>query len=294
MSSRAVPAWIRVGVGALVLTTMLAGCAAPDRTGRRIVPPANLASEAAAASISTAAGTEISTRATTPISTATSSANVDMRAAAPTSGTTVRANESAPAPTSTPVPVPTPVGGDYVRRPAANAASAGFAPPPFKATWSAPNAPGITRIVSEKFGLDHYVDVLGIVNNEMEAPDHDGSYAVGWYSPFAMPGEPGNAIFSAHETWNHYQGPFYWMYTAEIGDRLSLDMANGQRYTYEVISMARYTVDTIPMGEILYPASRPQSEEWITLITCGGSIVYGGNGYGDYNDRDIVVMRRIS
>lgn len=244
--------------------------------------------------MATAETTGRSTPNSTPTSTATSTANADVRASAAPSGTTVRATDFTPAPSATPVAVPTPVGIQGVRRPAANAASAGFAPPPFKATASAPNVTGITRIVSTKFGLDHYVDVLGIVNNEMEAPDHDGSYAVGWYSPFSRPGQPGNAIFSAHETWNHYQGPFYWMYTAAIGDRLSLDMANGQRYTYQVISMARYTVDTIPMAEILYPSNRPQSEEWITLITCGGSIVYGSNGYGDYNDRDIVVMKRVS
>ena len=293
MSSRAVPGWIRVGAGAIVLTTLITGCVAPNRVARRIVTPSDAASAtAAAASTTSVEATATSTTSATPTSTATS-ANADMRAASP-SGTTVRATDFTPTPSATPVAVPTPVGNQGARRPSANAASAGFAPPPYKATASAPNVAGITRIVSTKFGLDHYVDVLGIVNNEMEAPDHDGSYAVGWYSSFSRPGEPGNAMFSAHETWNHYQGPFYWMYTAEIGDRLSLDMANGQRYTYQVISMARYTVDTIPMGEILYPPNRPQSEEWITLITCGGSIVYGGNGFGDYNDRDIVVMKRVS
>ena len=282
-------------MGVLVVTSLLAGCAAPNRTTRRVATPTETASASAtsAASTTKVEATSTSTTSPTATSTATSTSAAEVRSAA-ASGTATRTTESTPAPSATRAAVPTPVGSQSVRRPAANSASAGFAPPPFKATASPPNAAGITRIVSTKFGLDHYVDVLGVVNNEMEAPDHDGSYAVGWYSTFARPGEPGNAMFSAHETWNHYQGPFYWMYTAEIGDRLSLDMANGQRYTYQVISTARYTVDTIPMGDILYPANRPQSEEWITLITCGGSIVYGANGFGDYNDRDIVVMKRVS
>lgn len=155
------------------------------------------------------------------------------------------------------------------------------------------NDAGITRIVSKKFGLDHYIDVLGVANGYMEAPDHDGSYAVGWYSTFGRPGVPGNAVFSAHETWNHYQGPFYFMHTAQLGDEISLDMADGRRFTYQAISTARYTVDDIPMGELLWPGQRPSSEEWITLITCGGAIVYGADGFGDYIDRDVVVLKRV-
>ncbi|MEI7926707.1 MAG: class F sortase, partial [Chloroflexota bacterium] len=174
----------------------------------------------------------------------------------------------------------------------ANAASAGFAPPPPKVTVSPPNSGGIARIVSAKFGLDHYIDVLSVVNNEMEAPDNDGSYAVGWYSSFDAPGAPGNAVFSAHETWNHYQGPFYFMNSAQEGDELSLIMTDGRRLTYQVMSAARYTVDTIPMADIIWPGNRPAGDEWITLITCGGAIVYHGQ-FGDYVDRDVVVMRRV-
>lgn len=156
------------------------------------------------------------------------------------------------------------VGGAAARRPTANAASAGFAPPPRKATASPPNSGGIARIVSSQLGLDNYIDVLSVVDNQMEAPDNDGSYAVGWYAAFDRPGVPGNAIFSAHETWNHFQGPFYFMHAADVGNELYLDMANGQRYTYRVISASRYTVDTIPMGDVIWPSTRPADEQWIT------------------------------
>ena len=49
---------------------------------------------------------------------------------------------------------------------------------------------------------------------------------------------------------------------------------------------------SIPMADILWPAERG-SEEWITLITCGGRIVYDATGYGEYLDRDVVVARRV-
>ena len=39
---------------------------------------------------------------------------------------------------------------------------------------------------------------------------------------------------------------------------------------------------------------RPEGEEWITLITCGGRFVATQpNGLGEYLDRDVVVARRI-
>lgn len=289
------------GASLLLIATLAAAtlaCAAPNRASRtNATQPAASSSPAAAASPSaspSATPTETSTSTATATSTTTTTANV--AASAADRGTASRP-QSAPAvaeptPAATPAPVPPSTGGEAPRRPRANAASAGFPAPPAKYVVSPPNSGGVARIVSSKFGLDHYVDVLGVVNNEMEAPDHDGSYAVGWYRDFSKPGEPGNAVFSAHETWNHYQGPFYWMYTAEVGDEITLDMASGHRYVYQVISAARYTVDNIPMLEVLYPPTRGADEEYLTLITCGGAIVYHG-AFGDYVDRDIVVLKRV-
>lgn len=237
-----------------------------------------------------------------PAETATPTPNATVAAARATAAAGASAPAVQPAVAAAPVRggtafdaagMPLNTKGEAPRRPTVNAASAGFPAPPAKATSSPPNAGGISRIVSAALGLDHYIDVLGIVDNQMESPDHDGSYAVGWYSTLGTPGVPGNAVFSAHETWAHMQGPFYFMNTANLGDSLSLVMTDGRRLTYEVIRMGRYTVDTIPMGELIWPPNRPAHEQWLTLITCGGAIVYHGE-YGDYVDRDIVILRRVS
>lgn len=310
---------------ALTLVTMLAvGCDAPSRAVRASAeatasptasasptPPASPTSSTSTASPTTTA-TPTPTRTPTPAGTATPGTTTGTTnggtsrgtsSATPAPGGSQTRPDSAPRPEGsttraaaepTPVASPAVASGAAPRRPAANAASAGFAAPSPKYTVAPPNSGGVARMVAPKFGIDHYIDVLGIIDNQMESPDHDGSYAVGWYPIFGAPGVPGNAMFSAHETWNHLQGPFYFMYTAEIGDRISIDMADGRRFTYEVISTARYTVDTIPMVDVLYPSTRGANEQWITLITCGGEIVYGGNGFGDYIDRDIVHARRIS
>jgi hypothetical protein len=300
---------------ALILVAMLGvGCQAPNRavlaSAEMAASPTATASAASPAPTATSTATATATPSRTPTSTPGTTPGTT------TSGATSGTTSATPAPTGspassasasrpegsttraaaepTPAAAPVAAGGVAPRRPAANAASAGFAAPSPKYVVSPPNSGGVSRMVAPKFGIDHYIDVLGIIDNQMESPDHDGSYAVGWYPIFGAPGVPGNAVFSAHETWNHLQGPFYFMYLAAIGDRISIDMADGRRFTYEVISTARYTVDTIPMVEVLYPSTRGEHEQWITLITCGGEIVYGANGFGDYIDRDIVHARRIS
>ena len=103
----------------------------------------------------------------------------------------------------------------------------------------------------------------------------------------------GNAVITAHETWNHMQGPFYGLHKAALADEIEVKMADGKSVLYKVISNKRYQVAGIPMGDIIWPSIRPRNEEWLTLITCGGRIVYGGNGFGEYLDRDVVVARRV-
>ena len=177
----------------------------------------------------------------------------------------------------------------------ANIASQGFPPPPPMEAAYVPNEAGVARIVAPTLGIDHYLATVGIVENQMETPE-DGSYAVGWYAStggweFGVPGEIGNSIFTAHETWAHMQGPFYQLHQARQGDEIYLDMADGERRHYQVMSVTRYDAATMPMGEILWPSDRPAYEEWLTLYTCGGEIVYGANGYGDYAQRDVLVAR---
>ena len=72
-------------------------------------------------------------------------------------------------------------------------------------------------------------------------------------------------------------------------------MDNGTEYRYRLIRKARYDEQTIPMGELIWPPNRPAGSEWVTLITCGGRFqaYEGGNGVGQYLDRDVVVAERV-
>lgn len=187
----------------------------------------------------------------------------EVRIATSTS-TPVRTPTSTPTPTPSPTPVPT--------------------PPPYDG--------GIVRLSMPRLGIDHYIEVVSVINNEMQAPD-DGVSAIGWYPDYSKPGFGNNSVFSAHETWNRSRGPFYTLHLAVPGDEIVVTMDNGLQYHYEVMTNVRYDAYSIPMGEVIWPSKRPGDEEWITLITCGGRIVYNSTGYGDYLDRDVVQARRI-
>ena len=75
-----------------------------------------------------------------------------------------------------------------------------------------------------------------------------------------------------------------------------VDMDDGTEYTYRIFSKQRYDVDTMPMGDLIWPRDRPADKEWITLITCGGNFVPdpGGSGLGSYTQRYVVISERIS
>jgi sortase (surface protein transpeptidase) len=168
-----------------------------------------------------------------------------------------------------------------------------FPPPPARTEAPPPNEHGIARIASPVLHLDHYVETTAVIDNQMQAPV-DASYAVGYYADFKVrPGESGNAIFSAHETWEHMQAPFFTLHLAERGDDIYVSMTDGRRFHYRIINKKRYEADSMPMGEILDPPQRPFGKAWITLITCGGRIVYDHTGFGEYLDRDVVVAELV-
>ncbi|MGE3960383.1 MAG: class F sortase [Dehalococcoidia bacterium] len=203
-------------------------------------------------------------------------------------------------PTPTPTPEPWPIAAEKIplgERAAIleNPTSVGFPPPPQVVLNAQPNDAGIVRMFAPALGMDHVIEVVGVVDGVMEEPV-DGSYAIGWYAPderwdFGTPDKEGNLVFSAHETWNHMQGPFYNLHQARVGDDIYLEMANGDIRHYQVARLDRYDVATIPMREVLWPSDRPEAEQWLTLYTCGGEIIYGDRGYGDYLARDVLVAK---
>lgn len=151
----------------------------------------------------------------------------------------------------------------------------------------------VSRLKLPKFGVDSAVEYIGILpNNQLDVPKDP--LKTGWYDIYDKPGFPGNAVFSAHvDYFPDIIGPFNKLSYSEIGDTIIVTMEDGREYRYKVILVARYNVDTIPMGDIVWPPDRPAEGEWITLITCGGQFRQTSeSGAGEYLQRDVVVAER--
>jgi sortase (surface protein transpeptidase) len=162
-------------------------------------------------------------------------------------------------------------------------------PPPFQGA--------VAKMSLPRLGIDYPIEPIGILpNNELDTPK-DALGKIGWYNIYAKPGFGSNAVFSAHV--NYYSGdgfkpgPFANLTKVEPGDEIVVEMANGQQYTYKVFKKQRYPVDTIPMGDLIWP-KKPDDQEWITLITCGGNAVnVNAQGIGEFDSRDVVVALRV-
>ena len=159
----------------------------------------------------------------------------------------------------------------------------------------------VSRLEIARLGISNAIEEIGFVpnTNELDTP-RDAINKVGWYYIYDKPGFHGdgvlgNAVFSAHVNYNFQNGPFAKLQDVKADDVITVQMDGGPMYTYKVFRKQRYDVDTIPMGDLIWPKDKPADKEWITLITCGGRFVATqANGLGEYKDRDVVVAERIS
>lgn len=185
---------------------------------------------------------------------------------------------------------------------AATATAADLTPTPATPTPT-PFAGAVARLQIPRFEVDAAIEAIGIDSaNRMEVPvDYRN---VGWYAPeetgwTAIPSRPGwggNSVYAAHVDWYpSMRGPFYDLDQVEAGDLITIVMEDGTEYSYEAVRFTRYTATTMPTGDVIWPPDKPNGEEWITLITCGGTLVrdYPG-GPGHYEQRDVVVARLIT
>ena len=191
------------------------------------------------------------------------------------------------------------------------AATAAPTLPPTPAATATPFKGGVARFKYPRFNIDAPVDAMATnAEGQLDTPSKGKeNTTVAWYdqtldSKYRVgdrPGWGGNAIFSAHVYYisdkacpsnpRSCPAPFQKLAHANVGDDISVVMENGIEYKYKVIKKDQYHRDNVPMGDIVNGAGKPAGKEWITMITCGGSLDSTGL---EYTSRDVVIAERVS
>jgi sortase (surface protein transpeptidase) len=201
--------------------------------------------------------------------------------------TAMRSDGSEAAPDPTPTAEAT-----ATRTPTARPTATGTPVPP--TPTPTPFAGNVARFQIPQFNVDSEIEILGLdAENRLEDPEDP--HATGWYDVYGRPGWGGNSVFAAHvDYFPSIRGPFYNLIDMEVGDEFQIVMADGTIYVYELLTYERYEAANMPMGDLIYATNKPAGEEWITLITCGGTLVrdYEG-GPGHYLHRDVVIAKLV-
>lgn len=140
------------------------------------------------------------------------------------------------------------------------------------------------RLAIPSLGVDAAVEHVGKkANGEMGTPS--SFKTVGWYSPGAKPGGPGNAVFDGHlNNAITTSGVFEHLIDIKVGATVEVANAGGRTLTYTVASVNEYPADAPPPAEI-FAAEGPSQ---VVLITCEGEWVASAHSY---NKRLVVVAR---
>ena len=160
---------------------------------------------------------------------------------------------------------------------------------------SQPEGPAPTRINIPGIGVDAAVQAMGRDPQNYPAVPDSGS-DVAWYTFTAPPGRGGNAVFSGHVDWYYWGEPgvgvFYHLRELQIGDEITVDLADGNHVRYRVTGNVAVAYDDPDIVKVMDPTSK----DVVTLITCGGTWLrdYSNPNGGNYSHRVIVRAERVS
>lgn len=111
----------------------------------------------------------------------------------------------------------------------------------------------------------------------------------GWYGASAKPGQAGATVIDAHASGATREGLFAYLDTLTVGDRLSIERGDGQKFTYEVTYTEVVPLETIDMQKLLN--THDGVSEGLNLITCTGKWLPDQK---TYDHRVTVYTKRVS
>lgn len=164
----------------------------------------------------------------------------------PASATSSPTTSPTPRATSTPTQTPTP------------------APPTATATPVTPSTE-LARLMLPSIGVDAQVEARGLgAGGVMEDPTSPN--LVAWYSFSAQPTASGNIVMAGHVDYAGFGPAVFWkLHDLRLGDRIEIEVKDGRRFAYHVVSIETVGADASP-DEIVGSSG----VELVTLITCTG------------------------
>lgn len=230
------------------------------RLSRRVAVPAAVGAVLVAATVATTVSANPVTGTPSPVAAAPDRpASKALIAAKPT-----------PLPPPTPTPAPsTPPPAPPPAEPAAPAA------PPTQAPGTVRLANGGTATLVRK----------EVVNGVLPVPDGVRE-ATWWGAAFDAPA--GATVLAGHVNWRGAKGPFASLWSAKVGDQVSVVDQDGRTFQYRVRQLVTVHKNDLPQrAQELFGQD---GEHRLVLVTCGGRWVGGQDGY---EENRIVIAARV-
>ena len=125
--------------------------------------------------------------------------------------------------------------------------------------------------------VDAPVGGVGIetVSYQLDVPPDEK--LVSWYQYGPSPGGNGSALLAGHVDYDGRAGVFYRLRWLELGERFSVDYADGSSRTFEVVGQQQFEKRQLPTSQLFSEDGQPT----VVLITCGGEFNEGRHSYSD-------------
>lgn len=123
------------------------------------------------------------------------------------------------------------------------------------------------KIIIPKIGVDGFVEKVGIdQNNQVAVPTN--LFLVGWFVKTASPGQPGLSVIDGHVSGRKNDGIFKDLEKLNVGDKYTVELGNGKKLTYQVISKKSAPVkDSVA---VIF-SQDPRVKSQLNLVTCSGN-----------------------
>ncbi len=128
-------------------------------------------------------------------------------------------------------------------------------------------------------GVSSPLEVVGLnADGTIEVPPlYQRPSRAAWYKYSPTPGEIGPAVIVGHV--DDYEGPavFFRLGALRPGDRVSIELRDGDVASFRVDAVRRYAKDHFPTAAVYGPTNYAA----LRLLTCGGPFDYASRSYLD-------------